>query len=71
MDKFITKVAYFLMALMVVLWFFDQKAQAATLTTHAKTILKIELAENNIHDKEKIKQIMCLAENIYLSLIHI
>ena len=53
MDKLITKVAYFLMALMVVLWFFDQKAQAATLTTHAKTILKIELEENNIHEVDQ------------------
>jgi spore germination cell wall hydrolase CwlJ-like protein len=65
MEKLMTRIVFGLMALIVILWFFDQKAQAATLTTHAKTILKIELEENNINDKEQVKQIMCLAENIY------
>ena len=58
MEKLMTRIVFGLMALIVILWFFDQKAQAATLTTHAKTILKIELEENNINDKEQVKQIM-------------
>ena len=64
-EKLMTRVVFVIMVLVVLLAVFDKKAQATTLTTHAKTIFKIELEKNNINDKEQIKQILCLAENIY------
>lgn len=65
-EKFMTRFVIFLFALYIVLAFLDgKKAEAATLTTHAQNILKTELSVHNITSKEKIKQITCLAENIY------
>lgn len=65
MDKVIRNLAIALMALLILLFVFDQKAHAVTLTTQAKHILKSELANHEINNPEHIKQVKCLAENIY------
>ena len=65
MDKVIRNIAIALMTLIIVLFIFDQKANATTLTTQAKHILQSELDTHNIVDNRLKKEIRCLAENIY------
>ena len=65
MDRMIRNIAIALMALIIVLFIFDQKANATTLTTQAKHILKSELANHEINNQDHMKQVKCLAENIY------
>lgn len=65
MDKVIRNIAIVLMTLIIVLWFFDQKANATTLTTQAKHILQSELETHNIVDNGLKREVQCIAENIY------
>lgn len=64
-EKFMSRLVFIIFFFYILMALFNQKVEAATLTTHAKTILQIELDTHDIKDKEQTKQIMCLAENIY------
>ena len=57
MDRMIRNIAIALMALIIVLFIFDQKAHAVTLTTQAKHIFKSELANHEINNPEHIKPV--------------